>query len=886
MCRHYLKRFILQFILATALFLRPQFASAGDSYLDQARIAFRAGQYEQAVVKYLKAADDDKAEGVIGAARAWMQIGKYADAESVCRRFLTEAPGAFDVAVQLSEILTITGRSDEALRVLDPVIKDPVPPLRGLVQYGKLLVLHGRRETAAGYFARAVDLYNDGWVTSAEDLAMAAVACWRLRSYHDANRLFQEALRVDSDHPEAQVLWGDLFLEKYNTAEAHVSFSRVLKQNPKYVPALVGLAKASNGHAAQAILDEALSVNPQSLSALEAFAEILIEDDRYENAAGYVDRILKINPESIEAKTLAAALAYLRDDAETYGKIRSDVEAFSPGNAGFYARIASVCGRKYRFTEAVTLARRAVEIDPEDENGYTLLGANLLRLGKEDEGRAYLEAGFKKDPFNYWTLNLLKVLETMDRFETRTIGPFIVRMDADDTAVLWPYLAPLLTESWNTQIARYGFVPERPLLIEVFPDHSDFSARTSGLPDIGPLVGVCFGRVITLDSPRAFKPPGGINWQEVVWHEFAHVGTLQMTRNRIPRWLTEGISVFEERCGRPQWGRKQDLDLIRAVQENRMLPLERLNEGFSNAESVEDINFAYYQSFLVVSYVVEKYGFDTLRRLIFAYGDTEDMAAIFLEVFDTPLNKFEEGFSAWLKQRVQELDVYIHPDDLRHTPKHYGTQAYGSEKEPYVNEADLRRRIDENPRDFFAHLYLGITLYNDKDYAGAVYYLITARDMLPEYAAVPNPRQILADIYKERGDESAMVRELEALADIQQHAVEPCLILAQTAFKKRDYGKAVKYLERAIAVNPYDLTVHRRLAEAAMRQSDYERAVREFTVLVALDSTDPAGAHTDLAGALLQAGQKGAAKESALAALEIAPMYERAQEILLDALEP
>ncbi len=886
MYRYYLKLFILLLTLATALFPRLQSASAADAHIDQARSDYRAGRYDQALAQYLKAADADRAEGVIGASRTWMQVGQYADAESVCRQFLTDAPDAFGVVIQLAEILALTGRSDEAIRLLEPVATDPVPPIRGLVQYGLLLDRWGRGKDAAKYFKRGVDLYNDGWVNGAQDLAATAVACWRLGSFHDANRLFQEALKVDPEHLEAQVLWGDLFLEKYNTAEARISYSRVLKQNPKYVPALVGLAKTSTGHAAEAILDEALSVNPQSVAALEAVTGILIEEDRFDDAVGYLERMLQIDPESMPAKILRAAGAYLEDDLAAYETIRSEVEASSRDNAHFYGRIAAICGRKYRFTEAVQLARRALEIDSDYADGYTILGANLLRLGQETEGRTQLETGFKRDPFNYWTLNLLKVLDTMDRFVTRTVGPFIVRMDALDAAVLWPYLAPLLTESWDTQTARYGFVPEHPILIEVFHDHEDFSVRTSGLPDIGPLVGVCFGRVITLDSPRAFKPPGVINWQEVLWHEFAHVITLQMTRNRIPRWLTEGISVYEEGLGRPGWGRKQDLDLIRAVQEDRILPLKRLNQGFSKVESVEDINFAYYQSSLVVSYMVEQHGFDALKRLIFEYAESENMAANFQTVFGISLAAFEEGFSAWLKRRVQSLNVYLHPDDVTHHPKHYGTQAFGSEKNPFRSEASLRRRIDENPRDFYAHLHLGITLYSSKDYDGALHHLAAARDLLPEYAAVPNPHQIRADIFKERGDEPAMVRELEALAAVQQHAFKPCLILAQTAFKQKDYPKAAKYLERAIAINPYDLTVHRLLAETAMQQSDHDRAIREFKVLVALDSTDPAGAHTDLADALLRAGKKGAAKESALAALEIAPTFERAQDILLDALEP
>mgnify|MGYP000630559800 CR=1 FL=1 len=48
------------------------------------------------------------------------------------------------------------------------------------------------------------------------------------------------------------------------------------------------------------------------------------------------------------------------------------------------------------------------------------------------------------------------------------------------------------------------------------------------------------GNVVTLDSPRA-REPGTFNWQATLWHELAHVFTLQASKQRVPRWLTEGL---------------------------------------------------------------------------------------------------------------------------------------------------------------------------------------------------------------------------------------------------------------------------------------------------------------------------------------------------------
>ncbi len=65
----------------------------------------------------------------------------------------------------------------------------------------------------------------------------------------------------------------------------------------------------------------------------------------------------------------------------------------------------------------------------------------------------------------------------------------------------------------------------------------------------------------------------------------------------------------------------------------------------------------------------------------------------------------------------------------------------------------------------------------------------------------------------------------------------------------------------------------------------FDQAIVELKINLLTEPQDLAGAHCDLADAFLKAGRKPEAKKSALAALEIAPSYERAQEILLASME-
>ena len=63
--------------------------------------------------------------------------------------------------------------------------------------------------------------------------------------------------------------------------------------------------------------------------------------------------------------------------------------------------------------------------------------------------------------------------------------------------------------------------------------------------------------------------------------------------------------------------------------------------------------------------------------------------------------------------------------------------------------------------------------------------------------------------------------------------------------------------------------------------SDGTLAVREFRAALATGPADKAAAHCDLGEAYLIDGKPAEAKREALAALEIAPSFERAQDLLL-----
>lgn len=850
---------------------------------------YQSGSFVAAIDVFKLADGLDRNEGVVGASRSYAMLGRYDEAIAICEELI--AGGNYVdfplVSTQLAEMKRTVGQSAEALAILsDLVDSDPQgAPVRALVQYGSLLRFVGQKARAAGYLEAAIQRYNNGLVFASEDVAMVALASWQLDRFHEANSLFNEAVRANPNNLEAHVLWGDLFLEKYNAADAEQSYRDALEVNSRYIPALVGLARAVGD---QRSLQRAMALNPNSVAALQTYATGMMRSNQKDEALSVLQQALEINPESLPVLSTLAAEAKLMEREDEYQELLARVESFSPDNPEFLSNIADAFGNAYRFTEAVEFARAAIAADPTHWQAYTLLGTNLVRLGEEEEGKANLEIGFENDPFNIMASNMLKVFDTLANYETRESEHFKVHLSENDADILWPYLEPLLEEAWDTLTAKYGFEPEAPVLIEVFENSEDFAVRSVGLPDIGPLVGICFGKVVTLISPDTLSA----NWQEIVWHEFMHVITLQMTANKMPRWLSEGISVWEESEGRPYWGRRQGLDLVRAVEDNKLLPVANLNAGFTSARSNADLGFAYFQSYLVVDYIAREHGFEKLVELVKQYAEVKEENVMFQEVFDQDLDTFNDGFVDWIVGRVEEINVYVHSED---TPDEGEGHGHGIREnssailaELYNNTSlkqHMRARIDAEPRDFQAHLQLGIVLFKEENFTEAKEHLQHAHELLPTYAGYPSPPLVLSQIYQQEGNQEARLEQLKILLENQQHDYGSAMILAETAIAEGNTDEASYYLDRALQIDPYRIDVHQLKADFAELIEDPALAVTEYEVLAKLDVTDPVEARTNLAEAYLENGQKDEARRNILTALEIAPSYQRAQQILLQSVD-
>ena len=792
--------------------------------------------------------------------------GQFQEAEALAATRPSTDPVA--VAVE-ARTLVLRGRYGEAERLLTPATRDSPASAAGL-ELGLLLMLTGRASEAAQLLESVVAVGARS--VGAVDQYRGGLAARALGRYRDANTLLRSAAQASPSDPAFNTAWAELFLEKYNNADAVQSFQQALSLDDEWAPAHLGMARAladENPAVSRASADRALAIDPNNVGAHLFIAEQELGDRNTDAARESIDRALEINAANLEARALLAAMAYLGDRTPEFEAEVARALEINPAYGDVYRVAGSQAARAYRFDEAVALVQRGLALDPNNSRAQAELGMHLLRTGDEPGAREALERAFADDPFDVITFNLLSMMDTLDEFETFERDDIIVRLHPDESPVLREYVLSLAQEALDTMAALYEIEVEGPILVEVFPRHDDFAVRNLGLPGMIGALGACFGRVVTMDSPRA-RPPGDFNWRATLWHEMAHVITLQLSKQRVPRWLTEGISVYEEQRARPAWGRDQELTFARALNDDAVLALRDLNGGFSRPET---ISLAYFQASVLVEHIVERYGEGALRELVRAYGDgleTEQALARMDLDFDSLQASFDEAVEARfgsLRRALQPLDDEPANED------------------PASRLDTLRRLASDYPDRFSVQFSFGMALRAAGELDDALVALERAAALAPMATGIESPRGVIAAIAQEQGDRERAMRELEHLLEHDHTSLEAAQQLAALAEEAGDESRMAIAYDRLVGINPFDAIPHQAIGRMAMVRGDTDTSTREFQVALAVGPVDRVAAHCDLSESHLIAGELDEAKRAALAALELAPTYERAQELLLRAVE-
>ncbi|SIO41431.1 hypothetical protein SAMN05444166_4507 [Singulisphaera sp. GP187] len=815
--------------------------------LAEADTLFRTGRYDECA----QAATKEIETGVWG--EHWTRLlieaelaqGKYKAAltsfEAAKRRY----PASGTLRMLGRDVYRANGRGDEAaaeMKMLESLVMSA--PHRFATPEGRLVL--GRFFLIRGADARKV-----------------------LDQFYDV---------VTKQHPddaEGFYATAELALEKQDAALAAQTLQKAPKdaaEDPRYHYLLARAFSDDDRAQSDKALAEALKINPGHVDSLLLKTDHLIDGERYSEAEATLKQAFAVNSEEPRAWAYQAVLAHLRNDRAGEAFARQAALSRWATNPEVDHLIGRELSKKYRFAEGSTYQRQALKLDPENLPAKIQLCQDLLRLGEEEEGWKLADEIFATDGYNVVAYNLTTLRDRLAGFRTLEDAGFVVRMEAREADLYGSRVLALLRRAKETLGKRYGVTLNEPVIVEIFPQRKEFAVRTFGLPGADGLLGVCFGRVVTANSP-ASQGESPSNWEAVLWHEFCHVITLSKTHNKMPRWLSEGISVHEEGRENPSWAEAFN-PRFRAMilDETTFTPLSRLSSAFLAPKSAVHLQFAYFESALAVDFLEQKFGHDALNGVLDDLGSGILINETLPGRTKTSLDQLDRDFTEFAHRKAKS----IAPELTWEEP----------ELPPDASAAALTTWLETHPQSFWGRKRLGAQLVAEAKWGQAKDVLEQLKGLYPEYVGAENAYVLLAKVYKQAADPTAerkVLEELTARVGDAGPAYERLMTLDEA---DKNWKALAHNAWRLLAVNPLIPSPHRQLARAAEHLGERAEAVTAYRALALLDTTDPAEVHYRLAKLLHEDGKRDEARREVLMALEEAPRFLDAHRLLLELVEP
>ncbi|MCW5558825.1 MAG: tetratricopeptide repeat protein, partial [Verrucomicrobiae bacterium] len=613
----------------------------------------------------------------------WYLDGKYPEVVEACATAVAAGERSEEWRLLLLRALLDTGRVPEARRRAGELVAADSRSIRLRWAAREAFQANGDAAKAAEMLEEIQQLVGSRIYYYRDPASLVAFGRSALALGIDPKQVLEKiytpATQSDPKLRDAYLARGELALSKSDFELAGKVFDQGLAQLPDDPDLLAGRARAcaeSDREEMIGSLESALKRNARHVPSLLLLAEHRVDAEDYAGASNLLEQARSVNPVHPDTAALTAVLAHLRYDTGAEASARAAGLRYWTNNPRVDHLLGRKLSQKYRFAEGAERQRQALTFDPDYLPASAQLASDLLRLGEEAQGWQLAEEVHRRDAYDVAAYNLVTLHEVLTKFVTLTNAHFTVRLHASEAPVYGDRVLALLERARTTLVAKYGdakngdskdgdsngdsgtsslqgaFLQE-PTLVEIFHQQKDFGVRTFGLPENPGYLGVCFGRVITANSPATSRADP-VNWEAVLWHEFCHVVTLQMTRNRMPRWFSEGISVFEETQENPAWGQALRPRYREMILGGELTPVSRLSAAFLMPKTPMHLQFAYFEAGLLVEFLVKRHGPEVIRQILHDLGDGGEINTA-LEKRVAPMAALEADFAKFAKERALAL---------------------------------------------------------------------------------------------------------------------------------------------------------------------------------------------------------------------------------------
>jgi len=861
------------------------------------------GDYPKAIEAYTQLLADPEARiaAACGISACYLETGRYDDARSALTDVRSDGQNSSAWQARMAGVLEPIGQYAAAVEHARRAVEIDANNMPARFLLGRLYETIGRRDDALKTYRYFDRVMLKKLPRSAANLTALGSGFLRYsvltghpnlsnRTIHTLQEVYQPAYeRVDRTYWPARIAAADLLRSKFKPDLATEDYQAALAINNKLAIAYIGLGWLALNRWDFEKTDQQIALakqrNPHAPDAFHLEAALRLTERRYEQAKTAAVAALQINPNDVAALGYAAAAATALHEPERVVEFRDRAYEVTSSPAEFHQIVADTLAALRQYAESEKEFHVAIKADPTDPHPRTELGLMYMQWGDEAKARVALTASWQIDDFDARTFNTLDLLDKLAAFDTYETEHFTIRYDGKKDAVLPLCYADYLESIFDEICEDYDTVLTAKTTIEFLPTHRMFGVRITGKPWIH-TVGACTGSVIALDAPRRHAElKGPYNVANVLRHEFTHTVTLSATGNRIAHWFTEGLAVLQEDQARPpRWITL----LAEAVRGDDLFTLHNIDWGFIRPKRPNDRQLAYAQSEWMCEYIIERFGYDAVNRMLGAFGHQQSQAEVFQNVLGVDAQTFDGDFRQWATEQVVQwavpLEAPVDIERLRLAARADDRNAtiQGQLARAEMSHGDFDRALaaaragltlDENNKASLRALgEILLTIRSslkdssqkvelDQELEPAMRRLVTLNDKLPvahralasielerghREAAVEHLERLeqlvpgdpvvhkgLAGIYLAAGDRRALPHLLELARTEDNDADVPATIAAMYV-KQHRTADARYWYRQSIYIDPFSVSSHVALADLCTQAGDDRCAAKEYHILTTL----------------------------------------------------
>ncbi len=308
-----------------------------------------------------KPSPEEAAQAALASAQQALDQKQYDVAIVLLEGFLQDHPGHADALFNLAYAYTLTGRTEEALQTYRQSIEADAKLFPARFNLGVLLLKENKPAEAADELVRAAELEPENYRTH----FFAALALEQSGRKDEALPHYRRAAEIDPKQTEPRRAVLALLLERQDFT------------------------------AAEPVLQDLLTLEPQAPDLLRLRADLHLRQQRNEQALGAYEEFLKVKPEDAAAH-LAVARLY-RDQGKTEEALQhfgaTERASDSPAEAKSALREhAALLGELDRWADALPLLEKAAAAEPTNADLRAALGFALLQAKQYPRAAAELQA--------------------------------------------------------------------------------------------------------------------------------------------------------------------------------------------------------------------------------------------------------------------------------------------------------------------------------------------------------------------------------------------------------------------------------------------------------------------------------------------------------------